>query len=93
MSKAERIGHLCLMIHSNVDHCRSATMNADYGYLYQLAGVAAEGGYASEGSLEIMSLDKAEAELLRIAQTIKDARNHLLANSLQYSFLKVVGEK
>jgi hypothetical protein len=40
-----------------------------------------------------MSLDAAEVELLRIAQTIKDARNHLTANSLQYSFLKVVGDK
>ncbi len=93
MSKAEQIGHLCLMIHANVDHCRSAHMDKDYGYLDRLAKVAAEGGYASEGSLEIMSLDAAEAELLRIAQTIKDARNHLTANSLQYSFLKVVGEK
>ncbi len=93
MSKAEQIGHLCLMIHANVDHCRTANMGREYGYVYRLAGLATEGGYASEGSLEIMSLDAAEAELLRIAQTIKDARNHLTANSLQYSFLKVVGEK
>lgn len=93
MSKAEQIGHLCLMIHANVDHCRSAHMDKDFGYLYRLAAVAADGGYASEGSLEIMSLDAAEVELLRISDTIKAARNHLLANSNQYSFLKVVGEK
>jgi hypothetical protein len=92
MSKAEQIGHLCLMIHANVDHCRSAMLDADYGYVERLAKVANAGGYASEGSLEIMSLDAAEKELLRVAQSIKDTRNHLTANSLQYSFLKVVGE-
>ena len=91
MSKAEQIGHLCLMIHANVDHCRSSHMEADFGYVKRLAKVAADGGFASEGTLEIMSLDAAEIELLRIADAIKDVRNRLLQNSKQESFLKVVG--
>jgi hypothetical protein len=93
MSKAEQIGHLCLMIHANVDHCRSTHMDKDYGYIDRLKKVADAGGYASEATLEIMSLDAAEAELLRVADAIKSVRNTLLENSKQYSFLKVVGEK
>ncbi len=92
MSKAEQIGHLCLMIHANVDHCRSAMLDADYGYVERLAKVANTGGYASEGSLEIMGLDAAETELNRLAMAIRMTRDSLVAHSLQYSFLKVVGD-
>ena len=28
MSKAEQIGHLCIMISANIDHCRSSQMDA-----------------------------------------------------------------
>ncbi len=92
MSKANQISHICLMIHANIDHCRSAHLDADYGYLDRLKKLADDGGYAAEGTLEIMGLDAAEAELLRIADAVKLVRNQLLENSRQYSFLKVVGE-
>ena len=93
MSKAEQIGHLCLMIRSNVHHCKSDQLDGDFGYLGRLAKLADDGGYATEHTLEIMGLDAAEFELLQTAEAIKAVRNKLLENSLQYSFLKVVGEK
>ena len=43
MSKAEQIGHLCLMIHANIDHCRSSHMDPVYGYISRLNEVAAVG--------------------------------------------------
>ena len=91
MSKAEQIGHLCIMISANIDHCRSSQMDAHYGYIDRLQKLADDGGYAAENTLEIMSLDKAEQELLRLADAIKKTRNHLLENSKQFVFLKVVG--
>ena len=63
-----------------------------YGYIDRLQKLADDGGYAAENTLEIMSLDKAEQEMLRLADEIKSVRNKLLEkNSKQFSFLKVVG--
>ena len=67
-------------------------MDPVYGYISRLNEVAEAGGYAAENTLEIMSLDKAEQELLRLADEIKSVRNKLLENSKQFVFLKVVGE-
>jgi uncharacterized protein YaaQ len=45
-----------------------------------LQAVAAAGGFATEGTLEIMGLDKSVAELNDLIEQIKGVRNKLVAN-------------
>src|SRR5690242_15584291 len=85
MSKATQISHLTLMIGANIDHCVSSHLDESYGYTQRLASIANDGGYAAEGTLEIMNLDRAEQELCRLLEAIKATRNHLLENSHKYS--------
>ena len=80
MTKADQISHLCQMIRNNVYHSHDCNMNSDFGYISRLQAVAAAGGFATEGTLEIMGLDKSVAELSELIEQIKGVRNKLVAN-------------
>ena len=81
MTKSDQISHLCHMIRNNVYHAHDCNMNDQFGYVTQLQAVAAAGGFATEGTMEIMGLDKTVVELLDLAEQIQGVRNKLIANS------------
>jgi hypothetical protein len=80
MTKADQISHLCQMVRNNVYHSLDCNMNEHFGYLTRLQAVAAAGGFATEGTLEIMGLDKSVVELSDLIEQIKGVRNKLVAN-------------
>lgn len=79
--KSDRIEHLCRMIAANVYHSYSANMDDSYGYLEQLKKLTADGGYASEGTMEELSLTRAVAELHILADEIAQVRTQLVTNT------------
>ena len=83
MSKAENISHLCQMIRGNVYHAWLSNMSEDYGYMTRLKKVASEGGFATRDTLEILSLQQAEAEATALAAEIAQLREQLMANGLR----------
>ena len=81
LTKADRIGHLCVMARANVEHTRASHLNEDYGYLCQLQKIAKDGGYIEEGTEEAIGLTNSAKDLLRLAHEILYVRSKLLANA------------
>jgi len=81
MTKSDRIGHLCIMSRSNVDHTRSSHLQEVFGYLYQLEEVAKDGGFISEGTEEEIGMQNSAKDLIQLAHEILDTRSKLLANA------------
>ena len=77
----DRIEHLCRMIVANVYHCYSGNMDSDYGYLEQLKKQITAGGFASEGTIEELSLTRAIVELRKLAGELELARKILIINT------------
>jgi len=84
MTKADQLSHLCLMIRGNCDHCERSNLDDNFGYIERLRKLAMTGVYATEGTSEIMDLEKAGASLTKVVEEIGLLKRYLLKNSESY---------
>lgn len=80
MADGEQISHLITMIHLEADSAHNSVVS-EIGYLNRLQKEIDSGGFASDGTLEIMMLNKSEKYLRETADKIEQARLQLLSNA------------
>ena len=89
LTKADKIGHLCIMSRANINHSISSHLAEQFGYLGQLEQVIRDGGYITEGTEEAIGMANSAKDLIMLAHEILDIRSKLLENAKPA--LKVVG--